>query len=100
MGRHGARYERAALGVDPHHQERGAQGGAAFTLQLLRRPSEVASAAAWRHSRDQSMLHQSTIAEPQVKPEPNATIATFIPGFKRPSRCASCSRLGMVAAVV
>jgi hypothetical protein len=40
------------------------------------------------------------MAEPHVKPEPKATIATFIPRFKRPSRAASASKMGIVAAVV
>ena len=45
-------------------------------------------------------LHQSAIAEPHVKPEPNATIAIFEPRFSRPSCSASASKIGIVAAVV
>ena len=45
-------------------------------------------------------IHQSMIAAPQVKPEPKATIATFIPRFNFPLSTASASRIGIVAAVV
>jgi len=47
-----------------------------------------------------SPRHQSMMAEPQVKPEPKAAMATFMPGRRRPSRTHSASRIGMVAAVV
>ena len=45
-------------------------------------------------------IHQSTIAEPQVNPEPKATSAIFMPRLSAPLRSASASRIGMVAAVV
>lgn len=44
--------------------------------------------------------HQTTYDEPQVKPDPNATRASFMPGFSLPSRSSSESRIGIVAAVV
>ena len=44
--------------------------------------------------------YQSMIAAPQVKPEPKATVAIFMPRSSRPSPCASASMMGMVAAVV
>jgi hypothetical protein len=44
--------------------------------------------------------HQSINAEPQVKPEPNAAQATFMPRSSLPLRTASASKIGMVAAVV
>jgi len=40
------------------------------------------------------------MAEPQVKPEPNATIATFMPRTSLPSRTDSAIKIGIVAAVV
>jgi hypothetical protein len=46
------------------------------------------------------MVHQSTIAPPQVNPEPNATMATFMPRWSLPLRSASAIRIGIVAAVV
>ena len=44
--------------------------------------------------------YQSISALPQVKPEPNATIATFIPRSRPPRASTSASNIGIVAAVV
>ena len=45
-------------------------------------------------------LYQSMIAAPQVKPEPKATVAIFMPRCRVPSASASASMMGIVAAVV